>query len=299
MSIRRHYRIQFLLAAGLLLAGQTGCLWRREAAVSPKTIVSRQLCRQGVAAMEHNQWDAAEPLLAKAVDVCPEACDARAKYADLLWRRNHRAQALREMSEAVRLAPDDVMLHVAYGEMQLAMGNLEAARQEADLALDMQPQAAGAWALRGRLMGQRGNHREAISDLHRAEGLDPKNVSYPLEIANLHLCLNEPDRALATLETLSGNWSMQEEPAVVLAAKGRAYSAMGRYEDAADSFLLASSRGAVDSQTLFLLAESQLQAGRPAEAVAAAERALALDPEHSASRHLLAQLGVDRGPLRR
>jgi tetratricopeptide (TPR) repeat protein len=299
MIICRHHRIPFLFATCLLIAGQAGCFWRREAAVSPKTIVSRQLCRQGIAAMERDQWDEAEPLLAKAVDVCPDASDARSKYADLLWRRNQRAQAVREMAEAVRLAPDDALLHVAYGQMQLALGNLDAAGEEADLALDMHPQLAGAWALRGRLMAQTGKHREALSDLHRAEGLDPKNVSYQLEIADLYLRLNEPDRALATLQSLSRAQPVQEEPVAALLLKGRAYSAMGRYNDAADNYLLASGGGAADTQTLFLLAEAQLRAGRPNEAVAAANKALALDPQHAASRHLLAQLGIDRGSLRR
>ncbi|MHB8901731.1 MAG: tetratricopeptide repeat protein [Thermoguttaceae bacterium] len=299
MTIRRHDCLELLLVTGILIAGQTGCLWKREAAVSPKTIVSRQLCRQAVAAMERAQWDDAEPLLSKAVEVCPESPDARSKYADLLWRRNQHAEAVREMAEAVRLSPDDALLHVAYGEMLLGVGNLALAAKEADLALDMQPQLAGAWALRGRLMRRSGKLREALSDLHRAEGLAPGNLSYQAEIADLYLGLHEPDLALATLQSLSSAGFVEEERVAVLTLKGRAYSAMGRYEDAADNYLLASSRGGADSQTLFLLAQAQLQAGHTHEAVAAARQSLALDPENAASRQLLAQLGIDGGPVRR
>lgn len=248
--------------------------------------------------MERNQWDDAEPLLAKAVDVCPEAPDARSKYADLLWRRNQRVEAIREMAEAIRLAPDDATLRVTYGEMQLALGNLDAARESADSALDMEPKLAGAWALRGRLMRRTGKPHEALSDLHRAEGLDPKNASYQMEIAELYLGLHEPDRALATLQSLSNSWTAQEEPAALLALKGRAYSAMGRHDDAADSYLLACGRGGADSETLYLLAQAQFQAGRPREAVAAAQKSLAMDPGHAASRQLLAQLGIDQTALR-
>lgn len=298
MPPRRSHPSQLLLATCLLLVAQAGCLWKGEAAVSPKTIVSRQLCRQGIAAMERNQWDDAEPLLAKAVDVCPEAPDARAKYADLLWRRNQRADAIREMAEAIRLAPEDAPLRVTYGEMQLALGNVETAREAADLALDMQPKLPGAWALRGRVMHRTGKDHQALSDLHRAEGFDPKNDSYPMEIADLYLGLNEPDRALATLQSLSGNWSAQEEPAAILSLKGRAYSAMRRYDDAADSYLLACNRGDANSETLYRLAEAQLHAGRPREAVAAAQKSLTLDPHHAASLHLLAQLGINRTALR-
>lgn len=299
MPLRRPHHSPLLLATCLLVTVQAGCIWKSGAAVSPKTIVSRQLCRQAVAAMERNQWDDAEPLLAKAVDVCPDSPETRSKYADLLWRRGQRAQAIREMTEAIRLAPDDTSLRVTYGEMQLALDNIEAAREAADLALDMEPKLAGAWALRGRLMHRTGKHREALSDLHRAEGLDTKNTSYQLEIADLYLGLNEPDRALATLQSLSGKWSPEQEPVTVLALTGKAYSAMNRYDDAVDSLLLASSRGQVDSETLYLLAEAQLHAGRPRQAVAAAQKALTLDPHHAASRHLLAQMGIGQPTLRR
>ncbi|NLS91974.1 MAG: tetratricopeptide repeat protein [Planctomycetaceae bacterium] len=294
----RPYPWHLLMATSLLVVVDGGCSWNREAAVSPKTIVSRQLCRQGIAAMERNQWDEAEPLLAKAVDVCPEAPEARAKYADLLWHRNQHAEAIREMAEAVRLAPDDAASRVTYGEMQLAMGDIESAGEAADLALDMNPKLASAWALRGRLMRRTGKQREALSDLHRAEGLDPKDSSYPMEIAELYLGLHEPDRALATLQSLSSRWSDQEEPAALLSLKGMAYSTMGRYDDAANTFLLACSRGGADIETLYRLAETQVRAGRPREAAAALKKALSLDPQHAASRHLLAQLGTDRGSLR-
>ena len=249
--------------------------------------------------MERNQWDDAEPLLAKAVDVCPDAPETRSKYADLLWRRGQQAEAIREMTEAIRLAPDDAMLRVTYGEMQLALGNTEAAGEAANLALDMEPKLAGAWALRGRLMHRRGKYREALSDLHRAEGLDTKNTSYQLEIADLYLGLNEPDRALATLQSLSGKWSPEQEPLAVLALTGKTYAAMNRYDDAVDSLLLATTRGQVDTETLYLLAEAQLGAGRPREAAAAAQKALTLNPHHAASRHLLAQLGLNAGTVRR
>ena len=299
MLIRSSHLLPLLLATSLLVTMQIGCVWKREAAVSPRTVVSRQLCRQGIEAMEHNRWADAEPLLAKAVDVCPEASEARSKYAALLWQRNQQAKALREMAEAVQLAPNDASMRVTYGEMQLALGNLDAAREAADLALDMDPKLAGAWALRGRLMRHEDKHREALSDLHRAEGLDPKNNSYQMEIADLYLGLNEPDRALATVQSLSEKWSAEEEPLAVLAMKGKAYYAMNRYEDAVGTFLLASSRGPIDSETLYLLAEAQLHTGRPREAIAAAQKALALNPQHAPSRHLLAQMGISHGSVRR
>jgi tetratricopeptide (TPR) repeat protein len=299
MPFRRAKQLTVAWATCLLVGAQTGCLWRREAVVSPKTIVSRQLCRQGIAAMEHNEWDDAEPLLAKAVDVCPEDPGARSNYASLLWKQGRPAEALNHLAEAIRLAPDDAQLRVTYGEMQLALGDQNSAREAADWALDLQPKLPGAWALRSRLMQRAGKPREALSDLHRAEGLDPKNADYQTEIAKLHLVLNQPDRALATLQSLSRQWSAPDEPAHVLALKGRAYAAMKRYDDATDCFLLASRRGEGDSETLYHLAKAQFHAGRPREAAAAAQEALIVDPQHAPSRLLLAQMGINSGAVLR
>lgn len=300
MSFRSLTILAWLLWLGIALGSQAGCqLWKREEAVSPSTIVSRQLCRQGIAAMERRHWQEAEPLLSKAVDVCPEDPDARHKYGRLLWARGSRAEAVAQLAEAIRLSPEDPALYVTYGEMQMALGNLESARGSAELALDLAPKLATAWALRGRVMRKAGRLRESLSDLHRALGLTSDDSEIEVEIGELYLELGQPDRALAGLQSLGRRWAGPDEPAAILALKGRAYLALGRHEDAVAQLSAAARQGQQTAETLYLLAEAEMLAGRPQQAAQAAFDALAVDPRHAPSHHLLAQLGIDSGTIRR
>jgi tetratricopeptide (TPR) repeat protein len=292
--------LAWLLGLGFMLSSQPGCqLWGREAPISPATIVSRQLCRQGVAAMERACWQEAEPLLSKAVDVCPEDPDARHKFGRLLWARGSRAEAVAQLAEAIRLSPEDPSLRVAYGEMQMALGNLQSARESAESALDLKLDLAAAWALRGRIMHQAGHLRESLSDLHRAQCLASGDAEIEAEIANIYLEIGQPDRALATVQSLARRWAPPDEPAAIFAIKGRSYLALGRHEDAVAQLSAAAQQGDRSLETLYCLAKAEMLAGRPQHAAQAAFDALAVDPAHGPSRHLLAQMGIDSAIVRR
>lgn len=249
--------------------------------------------------MEREHWQEAEPLLSKAVDVSPADPDARHKYARLLWARASRTEAVAQLVEAIRLSPDDPALRVAYGEMQMALGNLESAWESARWALDLDPKSAPAWVLRGRLLRNAGRLRESLCDLHRARSLAASDREIEAEIAELHLKMGQPDRALAALQSLGRNWAAPDEPAAILALKGRSYLALGRYDEAAAGLSAAVARGHRTAETLYLLAEAEMLAGRPRQAAAAAFDALAVDPRHGPSHHLLAQMGIDSGTYRR
>src|SRR5690606_35222163 len=101
----------------------------------------------------------------------------------------------------------DPSLRVAYGEMQMALGNLQSARESAESALDLKPNLAAAWALRGRIMHRAGHLRESLSDLHRAQGLASGDAEIEAEIASIYLEIGQPDRALATVQSLGRRWA--------------------------------------------------------------------------------------------
>lgn len=275
----------------------TGCrLLGRERSVSQSLIASRQFCQQGVAAMERGEWQRANELLAKAVRTCPLDADAHRYYAEVLWQRDRREEAIAELEEASRLAVDDPELHVLLAEKRLAMGGLELARQSAKYAIDLDPKLADAWAVRGRVRRADRRLRQALDDYLRALGLAPDDRRILLEVAELYRELKQPERALATLQRLGDTYSPGEEPQHVLYLEGLAYSAMGRWDEAAVSFATASVREPPTSEILFRLGEAELLAGRPARAAAAAQEALTLDPLHEPSRELLARAQVVPDP---
>jgi len=285
-----------IVGAALALASG-GCRFPGgEGRVSESLVASRQLCHQGVSAIERGQWEQAEQVLADAVERCPVDPDARRHYADALWHRGQREQAVWQLEQASRLALDDATLHVLLAEKRLAMGQVELARQSAQHAIDLDPKLADAWAIRGRISHAGGQPREALADYHRALGLAPDDRAIQLEIAKLYGELNRPRRALAALDNLADTYPAGEEPQQVLYLRGLAYAALERWDDAAGSFSAACVREGPTAEILFQLGRAELLAGRPAEAEAAVRQALALDPRHQPSLELLGQVELVLGP---
>lgn len=279
-----------LISGGALLPGCRLPGW--DGPVSHSLATSRQLSQQGLAAMERNQWQQAESLLAQSVKACPDDGDARRHYAEALWHRGAKKEAIAQLLEASQHAPEDAGLRVRIAEMQLDLGHIDMAYRTSQLALDLDPRAAAAWAVRGRVKSARGQLRAALADLHHALGLEPTNRDIQLEVAELYRQLNEPQRALAMLENLIDSYPPGEEPQRALCLEGMAYMALGRYDDASESLGMAKLRGQSSPEILCQLGEAELLAGRPMRAAAAAREALALDPNHRPSQDLLGRVDV-------
>jgi len=288
-----------LLLAGLLLLPPcvAGCRLPGRGGPVPESLATcRQFSQQGIAALERQQWQQAESLLAKAVEACPVDADARRNYAEALWHRDARKEAISQLEEAAWLATEDTTLRVRIAEMELDCGRVEVARRHAEQALDLDPKSSAAWAIRARTTRAAGDPRGALADYHRALAGAPGDQAILLEIAELYRQVNRPQRALATLHCLADTYAPGEEPQQVLYLQGLAYLALGRHGDSAESLSTASLRGEPNRDVLYRLAEAELALGRPAEAAAAARHALALDPEHAPSRELLGRVEIVRGP---
>lgn len=279
-----------LCACGCRLAGQGG-------PVPQSLAASRQLSRQGVAALERQEWEEAASLLGKAVQSCPVDADARRHYAEALWQRGSQAEAIAQLEEAVKLAGDDAVLRARMAEMQLSAGRIAMARQFADQAIDLDPGLPAAWAVRARTSRTVGDFRAALADYHRALGAAPDDPALLVEAAEVHRALDQPQRALAALHRAADTYAPGEEPQQVLFLQGLAYMALGRSEDAAESLAAAADRGPPTPEVFYRLAQAELEAGRPDRAAAAARQALDLDPAHGPSHDLLGRLETARqGP---
>ena len=266
----------------------------REGPVPQSLATSRQLSQQGVTALEQGQRQKAEEMLAKAVKTCPVDPEARRHYAETLWQRGAGKEAIGQLEEAARLAPEDPTLQVRLAELHLALGEVETAARRAEQAIRLNPKLAAAWGVRGRIKRAAGEPQQALADCHRALGYAPDDRQILLEVAELHRQLNQPQRALQTLQTLADTYSPAEEPQHVLHLMGMAYMALGRYDDAVESLTAAVAREKPSPEILSRLGEAELLAGHAAEAAAAAQQALALEPAHQPSRLLLGRIELAR-----
>ena len=277
-----------------------GCrMLSRHGPVSRSLVESRQLCQRGIAAMERGQWEVAEGLLSEAVDACPENQDSHRHYAEALWRKGRRLEAMEHLQQANRLAVDDASLMVTIAEKRLAMGQVEAARQSAQNALDLDPKLPEAWAVRGRVRRREGQLRMALADYHRALGLAPDESEILMEVAELYTEMGRPQQSLAALHKVSNAWPPGAEPQRLLYLEGLSYSALGRYDEAVDSLSAAVARDNPTPDILFRLGEAELLAGRLTRAAAAAQQALFIEPGHQPSLGLLDRVRIARGPDQR
>lgn len=250
-----------------------------------------ELSRQGVSAMELGAWDRAQLLLRKAAEAAPTDAESRRHLAEALWRGGHTEEAAQQALAGSDLDPYDSRLAVVAGEMLLATGDREGALASAERAIGVDPSNSQAWALRGRAFRKLGKSDRALADLQRALAYDGDDIGVLADLASLHQERGSPQRALTAVHQLLHSYTPGDEPAEALMMEGRAYLALGRAEMAVESLQAAVERGGPSAEGLCLLAEAHAAAGRPADALMAAQQALAADANHQATQALLARLG--------
>ncbi|MGW8256561.1 MAG: tetratricopeptide repeat protein [Thermoguttaceae bacterium] len=279
----------------VMLALLAGCrLPCRQGPVSQSLVESRKLSRQGVAALENGQQQQAEKLLWQAVAVCPADAEARRNYAETLWLHGSSAEAIAQMEQAVQNSGDDADFWARLAEMYLAVGKVEPAETSVQEALDLNPKLPLAWSVRGGVMRATNRPHQALADYLHALRYAPGDRKILFQVAELYHQLDQPDRALQMLQTLSDSYAPGEEPREVLYATALAYSALGRHGEAADTFSTVIHREKPTPALLARLGEEELLAGRPEKADAAARQALTLDPKYQPTLELSKRIELAR-----
>ena len=229
-----------ILAAGL----GAGCrLVQRRGPVPPELADARRLCNEGLSAVDRNDLVRAEGLLERAVKSCPLDIEARRHYAEVLWKRGQRMEAVGQIAEALKLSPGDIGLSIDGGRMYMELGLLEDADRLARDAVRMAPRSADAWRLQGQVAMARGQAEQALADFHRALALAPEDRETLRDTADAYRRLGRPQRALATLAILGEQYGPSQTPADVLLLEGMAQEALGRTTDALDSYRRAVAKG--------------------------------------------------------
>jgi tetratricopeptide (TPR) repeat protein len=284
------------LLAAILLCTVTGCAtFGRRGPSSEELAASRELTRQGAAALQTGQWAQAESLMRQALDKSPDDAKIRAQLAEALWSRGASNEALSQMGAAVRLEPENAEYLVRAGEMALAAGAQDAALSRAEQAIRLDPQLASAWALRGRTFRLMNQPERALADLQRALVFAPDRGDLLLDVAVMYRERGQSARCLTTLHHLHDTYQPGEEPQFALQLEGLTLMDLKRPHQAAGVLAAAATRGPANADLFYQLAQARSAAGNLTEARAAAQQALAVDGSHQGSRHLLAQLAAKAG----
>jgi tetratricopeptide (TPR) repeat protein len=230
---------------------------------------ARRLSNEGLSAADQKDLGRAEVLLNRAVKSCPTDIEARRHYADVLWKRGERVEAVTQIAEALRLSPGETDLCITGGRMYLELGLLDDADQLANSAVQGSPSSAEAWHLHGEVALARGRAEEALADFHRSLAITPDDCDVLLQTAEVYRRLGRPQRSLSTLAVLSESYDPQQTPGAVLALEGLAQEALGRREDALESYRLAIVRGGAPPDTAQRLAALEQAAALPSQSIVA------------------------------
>jgi len=241
---RSNFLIVPTLGVAILIAMcGSGCrLVQRRGPVPPEVADARRLSNEGLSAADRADLVRAEALLEEAVARCPVDVDARKHYADVLWRRGLKMEAVGQIAKALELSPSDPALSVTGGGMYLDLGLFAEADRLAREAVRLAPRSAEAWHLSGRVALARGQAEPALADFHRALALAPEDRALLLDTAEAYRRLDRPQRALATLAVLGETYGPTDTPAEILVLEGLAQEALGRPADAVDSYRRAAVR---------------------------------------------------------
>jgi len=260
------------------LVATSGCAGLSRRWKPDDVVFARQIAQRGMDSVDAGNWQRAEEFFAKAVEVCPMDERVQSRYAEALWHRGARQEAIEHLQEAVRLSGGEPELVVRLGEMNLGIGDLQQATQMADRVISSGRQLASAFRLRGDVHRRYGRLDEALADYHRALSVQPVYPEVQMAIAAVYYRQNRPQRALSTLQALAGSYPSGDEPAEMLYWEGLACKSLGRYDQALVHLEQAESRG-MNSVDLFCnLAEARYLTGDAVAAQATLQRAIELEP---------------------
>lgn len=284
----------------------TGCHSLRARRQTRELSDARQSSLRGAEKLQQHKLDEAEILFTDALRSSSADERAQAGMAEVLWQREESRKAIEHMTQAAVISGGNPDYLVRLGEMNLQQGNTDQALAQADAALDGQRRHAGAWALRGKVLQQRGELEAAMTCYHRTLSEQPHWPEVQVALAEIYRDLGRPQRALATLDCMTDGKSGEQISPKAWILKGQALADLG--ETSAANLCLRNAASCCpdqDSDTILRVAKLQIEAGDFAEARTCLGRAFRQDPYNPTALQLQAMLnrgsleGSTAGPMAR
>lgn len=201
--------------------------------------------------------------------------------------RTRRQKDLREYDDLRAVRKDVAQLYTGAAQVYHAQGKPAEAERLWRRAADLDPTAVAcrqalAWRYR-----QAGKLAETIALLEELWMLEPTNPAYGLEIVRLHLQQKQSEKAEATLQRLCGDFPRLAEAHALLAELR-----LQRGDQGAEAMTAARRAAELEPSPphYWLLARACEAAGKLPEALAAMEKAVALDPGNLEYRERYEQL---------
>lgn len=281
------------LLVGLCILGSTGCRVFRGAGRETPLANARQLSLRGADALDRQRFQDAECLFSEAIQQCSQDERAHWGYAETLWQRGKRAEAIVHMQQAVQLSTRNTEYMIRLGEMQLSVNNLQAAKAQADAAIAEDHRSARAFALLGNV--HRASHEWdlALESYQRALLIQPDYAEVQLSAAELYRQVGRPQRSLATLDRMVDLHPAEYGAAEGMIIRGMALADLGQKEEAISVLNRAADRLNLERPDRFLqVATAQYRLGELVQARMTLGRVLQQFPEHEEAKRLQSNLDL-------
>ncbi len=237
-------------------------------------------------------YEQAEDRLRRALLLEPDHPVIQARLARLLSTLQDEVPTPDRTGEILELArsaieadPDNVEAIVALGRHAVHSGDLDAAEQAANRAIETAPEDHAGYTLRGRVRLEQDRVDEGLTDLQQAVSLAGTDMEARLELAYSLWKLGRNNEAAGEYEKVL---RYNPDSPAALNNLGAIYGQQGRLLDAIPLFkhLLELSD---DADAAHNLANCYFFSDRMDEALAAYKRVLEIDPEYTYAPHGLAE----------
>jgi len=155
----------------------------------------------GLAYDLHHEDDRAKPELEKAISLRPDLTDAQRALATLAARNGDIDSLMRYAQQIIAQAPGAADGYLWKGVAEIARRDFSAAQQDAQLALQRDPQNQIALTQLGNVHRFQKQYPEAERNFQQALDKDPANSEALSGLMNTYLAQNQIDKAIAAANT--------------------------------------------------------------------------------------------------
>lgn len=209
-------------------------------------------------AVKRGKLTSAETMINRALELDPQSVPAHLAKAKLHLSRDEETLARAAFQRGVSLSPPRSLSRLKYGKYLMSRGELKDARAELEPIANEQPGFLPTWNLLAEISLREGNYDEAVEFLKRVMTKDAKNFDALLLQARILLAQGENEQGLDAITRIKSGFG---------------------------------STAAIE----YHLAMAYLVNGNNQLAIEALERAVALEPHNADAQVLLAQLNLQRG----